>query len=143
MIRLVRRERASRKLAVAAPLLALSAAILSNLILFVAMGKDPAAVFYALLLEPFLTWSGFSEVLLKTGPLLLIAQGLAIGFRAKVFNIGAEGQFILGAIFASEPGLFSAGHGRLDLARDAGFRGLGRRALGGCAGVLAGAAERE
>jgi ABC-type uncharacterized transport system permease subunit len=40
-------------------------------------------------------------VLLKAGPLLLIAQGLAIGFRAKVFNIGAEGQFILGAIFAS------------------------------------------
>ena len=101
MIRLVRRDRASRRMAVAAPLLALLAAILSNLILFMAMGKDPAAVFYALLLEPFMTWSGFSEVLLKTGPLLLIAQGLAIGFRAKVFNIGAEGQFILGAIFAS------------------------------------------
>ncbi len=40
-------------------------------------------------------------MLLKFGPLLLIAQGLAIGFRAKVFNIGAEGQFVLGAIFAS------------------------------------------
>jgi len=40
-------------------------------------------------------------VLLKMTPLLLIAQGLAVGFRAKVINIGAEGQFILGAIFAS------------------------------------------
>ncbi len=40
-------------------------------------------------------------MLLKTGPLLLIAQGPAIGYRAKVFNIGAEGQFVLGAIFAS------------------------------------------
>ncbi len=65
------------------------------------MGKEPGAVFHAMLLEPFLSWAAFSEVLLKMGPLLLIAQGLAIGFRAKVFNIGAEGQFILGAIFAS------------------------------------------
>ena len=101
MIRLVRRDRASRHMAVAAPLLALVAAIAFNLVLFLVMGKDAGAVFYALLLEPFLGWSGFSEVLLKTGPLLLIAQGLAIGFRAKVFNIGAEGQFILGAICAS------------------------------------------
>lgn len=101
MIRLVRRERASRTMAVAAPLLALGAAIAFNFVLFVAMGKDAGAVFFALLLEPFLSWSAFSEVLLKMGPLLLIAQGLAIGFRAKVFNIGAEGQFILGAIFAS------------------------------------------
>jgi len=99
--RLIRRDRASTTVAVLAPPLALLAAILSNLVLFLAMGKDPGAIFHALLLEPFLSWSAFSEVLLKTGPLLLIAQGLAIGFRAKVFNIGAEGQFILGAIFAS------------------------------------------
>lgn len=100
-LRLVRREKASRRMAVLAPLLALLAAMVVNLLLFVAMGKDAGAVFFAMLLEPFSSWAGFSEVLLKMGPLLLIAQGLAIGFRAKVFNIGAEGQFILGAIFAS------------------------------------------
>lgn len=100
-LRLVRREKASTRMAVLAPLLALLAAMVLNLLLFLAMGKDPAAVFHAMLLEPFSSWAGFSEVLLKMGPLLLIAQGLAIGFRAKVFNIGAEGQFILGAIFAS------------------------------------------
>lgn len=100
-LRLIRREKASTRMAVLAPLLALLAAMVLNLLLFLVMGKDPAAVFHAMLLEPFLNWSSFSEVLLKTGPLLLIAQGLAIGFRAKVFNIGAEGQFILGAIFAS------------------------------------------
>ena len=72
-----------------------------NFLLYIVMGNDPVAVFYALLLEPFVSWSSFSEVLLKMTPLLLIAQGLAIGFRAKVINIGAEGQFILGAIFAS------------------------------------------
>lgn len=98
---LVRREGASMAAALIAPLAALGIAVILNLALYMLMGRDPAAVLYAMLLEPFLTWAAFSEVLLKAGPLLLIAQGLAIGFRAKVFNIGAEGQFILGAIFAS------------------------------------------
>ncbi|RUW23468.1 ABC transporter permease [Mesorhizobium sp. M4B.F.Ca.ET.215.01.1.1] len=98
---LVRREHASLTVKLVAPPVALGLATLLNLGLYVLMGRDPVAVFHAMLLEPFLSWVSFSEVLLKTGPLLLIAQGLAIGFRAKVFNIGAEGQFILGAIFAS------------------------------------------
>lgn len=100
-IRLIRREIASTRMAVLAPIGALAATIVLNFLLYVAMGKPAGAVFYAMLLEPFVSWTSFSEVLLKTGPLLLIAQGLAIGFRAKVINIGAEGQFILGAIFAS------------------------------------------
>ena len=98
---LVRRERASTAVKILAPVIALGVAIVLNLVLYVIMGRDPASVLHAMLLEPFLSWASFSEVLLKTGPLLLIAQGLAIGFRARVFNIGAEGQFILGAIFAS------------------------------------------
>lgn len=98
---LVRRERASLAATLLAPPIALAVTIILNLGLYVVMGRDPAAVIYAMLIEPFYSWASFSEVLLKTGPLLLIAQGLAIGFRAKVFNIGAEGQFVLGAIFAS------------------------------------------
>ncbi len=98
---LVRRERASLAATVLAPLIAIAVTVILNLGLYRLMGKDPAAVMHAMLLEPFISWASFSEVLLKTGPLLFIAQGLAIGFRAKVFNIGAEGQFILGAIFAS------------------------------------------
>ncbi|PDV85141.1 sugar ABC transporter permease [Rhizobium sp. H4] len=98
---LVRRERASLVANLLAPPIALIVTVILNLGLYVVMGRDPAAVVYAMLIEPFFSWASFSEVLLKTGPLLLIAQGLAIGFRAKVFNIGAEGQFVLGAIFAS------------------------------------------
>ncbi|NML77075.1 ABC transporter permease [Rhizobium sp. S-51] len=98
---LVRRERASLTAAILAPLAAVAVATLLNLGLYMLMGRKPGAVIHAMLLEPFISWSSFSEVLLKMGPLLFIAQGLAIGFRAKVFNIGAEGQFILGAIFAS------------------------------------------
>lgn len=100
-VQLIRRPDADYRMAVAAPVLALGAAILLNLLLYLAMGKDPAAIFHAMLVEPFVSWASFSEVLLKMTPLLLIAQGLAIGFRARVINIGAEGQFILGAIFAS------------------------------------------
>ncbi len=114
---LVRRERASLTATILAPIAALAIATLINLALYTIMGRSPAAVFHAMLLEPFLSWAAFSEVLLKMGPLLLIAQGLAIGFRAKVFNIGAEGQFILGAIFASAipvwyPAATGAGSGR-------------------------------
>ncbi|OLP46208.1 ABC transporter permease [Rhizobium oryziradicis] len=98
---LVRRDQASLAVAFTAPLIALLVATVLNLALYLIIGKDPLAVFHAMLVEPFLSWATFSEVLLKTSPLLLIAQGLAIGFRAKVINIGAEGQFIIGAIFAS------------------------------------------
>ncbi|MFV0383520.1 ABC transporter permease [Paracoccus sp. (in: a-proteobacteria)] len=99
--RLVRRQTAARGWTIGAPVAAVVAAIVVNLILYRAMGKDAGRIFHALLIEPFVSWSSFSEVLLKMTPLLLIAQGLAIGFRAKVINIGAEGQFVLGAIFAS------------------------------------------
>ncbi|WP_255418683.1 ABC transporter permease [Paracoccus sp. JM45] len=99
--RLARRDKASRKLAVVAPVVALLLSIALNFALYMAMGKNPVAVFQAMLIEPVISWPAFSEVLLKMTPLLLIAQGLAAGFRAKVINIGAEGQFILGAIFAS------------------------------------------
>ncbi len=97
----VRRERASTLAMIAAPVIAFILSILASLVLFIVLGKPAGQALYSLLLEPFLTWYAFSEVLLKMTPLLLIAQGLAIGFRANVFNIGAEGQLIIGAIAAS------------------------------------------
>lgn len=98
---LVRRDLASRPAMVLAPLAALMFSALASLLLFGVLGKPAGLALYALLLEPFLSWYNFSEVLLKMIPLLLIAQGLAIGYRANVFNIGAEGQLILGAVAAS------------------------------------------
>ncbi|WP_312526420.1 ABC transporter permease [Paracoccus sp. (in: a-proteobacteria)] len=100
-LELIRRERPSTALMLLVPLIAVALAALASAGLFALTGKPVGAALYALLIEPFMTRSAFSEVLLKMGPLLLIAQGLAIGFRAQIFNIGAEGQFILGAIFAS------------------------------------------
>jgi ABC-type uncharacterized transport system permease subunit len=100
-VQLIRRDTASRAAMIGAPILALALACFASLILFSLLGKPAGTALYALLLKPFLSWYSFSEVLLKMAPLLLIAQGLAIGFRANVFNIGAEGQFIVGAVCAS------------------------------------------
>ncbi|MGI9416454.1 MAG: ABC transporter permease [Geminicoccaceae bacterium] len=87
---------------VTAPFLVSGLAIVLTLaagsILFLVYEKSPIDGLHAFFIEPLLSVYGIGEVLLKMGPLLLIAQGLAIGFRARVWNIGAEGQLIVGAI---------------------------------------------
>lgn len=90
----------SRGVQLAVPLIAVALTLLAGVVLFWALGKSPPAALYAFFIEPLTSRYGIGEVLLKTGPLLLIAQGLAIGFRARVWNIGAEGQLIVGAICA-------------------------------------------
>ncbi|NKC14165.1 MAG: ABC transporter permease [Gammaproteobacteria bacterium] len=80
------------------PLVAVVLTLAAGSVLFAALGKPPLAAFHAFFIEPLTSLYGIGEVLLKTVPLLLIAQGLAIGFRARVWNIGAEGQLLMGAI---------------------------------------------
>ena len=98
--RLVHRVEASLRAQLLIPLVAIALTLVAGSILFTFLGKSPLAAFYAFFIEPLTTQYGIGEVLLKTGPLLLIAQGLAIGFRAQVWNIGAEGQLLVGAIAA-------------------------------------------
>jgi ABC-type uncharacterized transport system permease subunit len=99
--RLQPRVERARGAAVAVPLIAVAATLIAGTILFGAIGRSPGAVIYSFFIQPLTSWNGIGEVLLKTGPLLLIAQGLAIGYRAQVWNIGAEGQLIVGAIAAA------------------------------------------
>lgn len=99
--RLVPRIQPSLRAQLLIPLAAIALTLVAGSILFTFLGKSPVAAFYAFFIEPLTTQYGIGEVLLKTGPLLLIAQGLAIGFRAQVWNIGAEGQLLVGAIAAS------------------------------------------
>jgi len=82
------------------PLLAVLLTALCGAILFAAVGKDPVASLGVFFFEPIKDLRGWSEVGVKVAPLLLISVGLAICFRANIFNIGAEGQFVLGAITA-------------------------------------------
>ena len=69
--------------------------------IFLALGKSPAATLYLYFVEPLTSSSSLSEVAVKAGPLILIGIGLSIGFRAGIWNIGAEGQYITGALFGS------------------------------------------
>ncbi len=99
--RLVTRTETSLRAQLLVPLAAIVLTLLAGSVLFSLLGKNPLAAFHAFFIEPLSTRYGIGEVLLKMGPLLLIAQGLAIGFRARVWNIGAEGQLLAGAMAAS------------------------------------------
>ena len=100
MIRLQPRAESSKLWMFASPLLALFLTIGFGAILFASLGKDPIKALSVFLLDPLGNLRGVSEVLLKSIPLILCGVGLAICYRANVWNIGAEGQLILGAICA-------------------------------------------
>lgn len=76
------------------------------MILFAAMGTAPLPALYAFFIAPIDNFYGVSELGVKGTPLLLCAIGLAIGFRANIWNIGAEGQLVMGAICGGGVGLF-------------------------------------
>lgn len=101
MLRLEPRAQTSRWWRYASPLLALLATVLLGVLLFVALGKDPVRGLGVFFWEPIKSAYAWSELLVKATPLLLIALGLALCFRANIWNIGAEGQFVMGAVFAS------------------------------------------
>ena len=82
----------------ATPPLAVLLTILSGFFLFLFMGYDPFKALYAFFVSPLLSAYSLAELGVKGAPLILIAVGLAIGFRANVWNIGAEGQLTMGAI---------------------------------------------
>ncbi|MFZ2306994.1 MAG: ABC transporter permease [Rhodoferax sp.] len=83
------------------PLLALLCTVVIGVILFVLLGKDPVRGLQVFFWEPIKSGYAVGELVVKATPLLLIALGLAVCFRSNVWNIGAEGQYILGAIAAS------------------------------------------
>jgi simple sugar transport system permease protein len=101
MWRLEPRAQASQWLRLGAPLLAALLMLLSGTLIFAALGKNPAQAFAVFFLAPLDSTYGLGEWLLKATPLLLCALGLAIGFGANVWNIGAEGQLTMGAIAGS------------------------------------------
>ncbi len=81
------------------PVIALLAMLIVGSVVFLTLGKNPILAFRVFFIDSLTTEYGWSDLLIKACPLILIAQGLAIGFRARIFNIGAEGQLIMGAIF--------------------------------------------
>jgi len=100
MFRLEARPQPSVWWRYASPLLALGLTVLVGLTLFVLLGKDPLRGLQVFFWEPLRTPYALGELMVKATPLLLIALGLAVCFRSNIWNIGAEGQFVLGAITA-------------------------------------------
>jgi simple sugar transport system permease protein len=99
--RLAVRPLASTALAAASPAVALAVTVAAGALLFSALGQPPARALAMFFVEPLRDARALSELAIKATPLALIALGLAVAFRGNVWNIGAEGQFIVGAIAAS------------------------------------------
>ena len=106
MIRLEKRAEASQLMSYASPLIAIVLMLIGGLLLFTVLGKSPLEGFKVFFIYPIRDLYGVSELLLKATPLMLCAIGLAVGFRANVWNIGAEGQLIAGSIAASAVALY-------------------------------------
>ena len=108
VIRLEKRPEVSRAWVVATPILAVLLTMLAGGILFALLGKSPVAAIRTIFWDPIFGEFAFyyrGQLLVKAEPLILIAIGLSLGFRAGIWNIGAEGQYILGAICGAGVGL--------------------------------------
>ena len=108
MITLEKRAGPSKAWALATPLVAVALTMIVGGILFAALGKNPFETIRTIFLDPLFSefaWFYRPQLLIKGAPLVLIAIGLSFGFRAGVWNIGAEGQYIMGAICGAAVGL--------------------------------------
>jgi len=91
----------SRVMALLSPLLAIAITVVIGGIIFASLGLDPAEALYVYFVEPVTTLWSIEELIVKAAPLVLIGAGLAICYSANVWNIGAEGQLTIGALFGS------------------------------------------
>jgi simple sugar transport system permease protein len=101
MLRLEPRPQASPVMALLSPLIALALTVALGVALFLLLGKDPLRGLQMFFVEPVRSAYAWSELAVKATPLALIALGLAVCYRSNVWNIGAEGQFVLGAVCAA------------------------------------------
>ncbi|NKX44130.1 ABC transporter permease [Roseicyclus persicicus] len=109
MIRLEKRPQPSRGWVIGGPVLAVVLTMAAGGLMFAALGKDPVEAIRIIFWDPLFSqqFASYSrpQLLVKAGPLILIAIGLSLGFRAGIWNIGAEGQYIVGAICGAAFGL--------------------------------------
>jgi len=114
MLKLVPRREPSQLMLYITPIIAIGLTMIFGMVLFVFLGKDPLKAIAVIFINPLFSSYAVSEMLVKACPLILIAIGLSFGFRAGVWNIGAEGQYTIGALtggsvalaFYDTPGLW-------------------------------------
>ncbi|GEO83310.1 MULTISPECIES: ABC transporter permease [Alphaproteobacteria] len=100
-IELERRPSMSGFFAIVSPLVALLLTVVFGGIMFALLGKDPIHALYSFFIEPLLEVWSLHELAIKAAPLILIGVGLSVAYRSNNWNIGAEGQFTMGAIVGS------------------------------------------
>lgn len=100
MLKLEVRPQPSKLMSMASPLLALLITVLIGVVMFALLGKDPLRALQMFFWEPIKSGYAWTEIAVKATPLVLIGLGLAICYRSNVWNIGAEGQYVIGAVFA-------------------------------------------
>ena len=106
-LRLESRGTSARHWLYLSPVIAILLTLASGVAIFSSLGKDPGLALYTFFVKPLLDPYSRTELVVKAAPLALIGVGLALGFRANVWNIGAEGQFTIGAITGSGLAIFA------------------------------------
>ena len=105
LVRFEQRPETSRTMVYASPLIAVALSILTAMMMFGMLGVNPVEAIVTFFIEPISTLDGLAELCVKATPLILIGVGLSFGFQADVWNIGAEGQLIIGALAGGGLGL--------------------------------------
>ena len=102
-MQLVLEKRVERSTAIAlvSPVIAIGLTIITMSILFLMLGKNPAAALAVYFITPLTDSYSLQEIAVKAAPLVMIAIGLSMCYLANVWNIGAEGQFLAGAVAGS------------------------------------------
>jgi simple sugar transport system permease protein len=98
---LEKRTEQSRTIALVSPLIAIGLTIATMVILFAILGKNPALALWVYFIDPLTDSYSLQEIAVKATPLIMIAIGLSLCYLANVWNIGAEGQFLIGAVAGS------------------------------------------
>jgi simple sugar transport system permease protein len=100
-LELVKRPQRSMLFSMLSPFIAFALTMAAGAILFALLGVNPFTAFHIYFIEPVSQVWQLHELAIKAAPLILIAVGLSVCYKANIWNIGAEGQFILGGIVGS------------------------------------------
>jgi simple sugar transport system permease protein len=98
---LEKRAERSNTIALVSPLIAIGLTIVTMLILFTILGKNPFLALFVYFIDPLTDSYSLQEIAVKATPLVMIAIGLSLCYLANAWNIGAEGQFLMGAVAGS------------------------------------------
>src|ERR1700750_1966442 len=98
---LEKRAERSNLIALISPLIAIALTIATMSVLFAILGKNPVAALGVYFIDPLTDGYSLQEIAVKAAPLVMIAIGLSLCYLANAWNIGAEGQFLVGAVAGS------------------------------------------